>query len=201
MFVSGRHLGVCPTLVQLQGLGWFRSEPVRCLWRPGGLFIWREHAFQNLFQTKEHFPCTHLGLDSSFCPLGPWWNHRAAWPHPRVRGHPHGERPHVLDSCPQASILPGSDLENLCSLSYWFCDFFKISFVFFQLCSGWRFIRLPLLWSLNSPIDMFFLLCLKPLFMCLCGFCRVYFSFLPNLSFYPLRHIACMYSYCDLWYI
>lgn len=157
VFVSGRHLeSLYPTLVQLQGLGWFRSEPVRCLWRPGGLFIWREHAFRTYSKLRSISHALSLGPDSSFCPLGPWWNHRAAWPHPRVRGHPHGERPPSAWLMPPGSFLPGSDLENLCSLTGSVISSRKISFVFFQLCSGGDLLGPPLPESQLPPIDMFF---------------------------------------------
>ena len=91
--VSARNLeSVATPETNSKDLTWFRTEPVKCLWRPGCFFIWREHSFRIPTQIKEDFPgtLTWWALDSSFCPLIPGWSHRAAQPHRGIRGHPQG---------------------------------------------------------------------------------------------------------------
>lgn len=149
VFVSGRHLEslshLSPVARTWVVQKWACEVPVKTWWS----LLLKGARFPEPIPNWGAFPRhSHLvGLDSSFCPLDPWWSHRAAWPHPRVRGHPQGEWPPCAWFMPPDLHSPRIWLRRSL-FSYWFCDFFKkISFVFFQLCSAGGLVsvtRLPL---------------------------------------------------------
>ena len=149
MFVSGMHLEslshlspVARTWMVQKWACWGACEDLVVSLFEGS------NAFQNLSQTKEHFPGTLTWW--AWIPVSVPWTHdgvRAAWPYSRVRRHPQGERPPCAWLMPPDLHSPRIWLRRSV-LSYSFCDFFKkISFVFFQLCSGGGLVsitRLPL---------------------------------------------------------
>ena len=119
MFVSGMHLEslshLSPVARTWMAQKWACEVPVKTWW---SLYLKGATLSRTYPKLRSISQALSLGgLGFQFLSLGPMMESELLGHILQSEGTLRGSDPHVLDSCPQTSILPGSDLEGLCSLT------------------------------------------------------------------------------------